>query len=147
MYGFLQEELPASSAQADQNARWIQAMEAKYQISIPQSLKAYYLQHNGQKIHVCVFHAGTSEYEVSKIIPIGGDGLTFEKIIDNDREDGFIDQNFYPLASNRGGDIYYWDINSEKIYLIYADDIEHPVYICQSISGFFELLSKSIRET
>ena len=145
MYSFLAETGTSAPEVTSRNAALVKATEAKYNISFPEELKEYYTQYDGRKIKLCVFQAKNNEYEVSKIIPLGGDGLTFGKIVDNDREDGFISPCFYPLAANRGGDVYYWDTDSQSVFLIYADDVERPRNICQSVSAFFELLSRCFR--
>ena len=67
-------------------------------------------------------------------------------MVSNDRQDGFVDINMLPLAMNGGGDTYYWDRNNENVYLYYDDDIENPIFICENIESFFELLSQSIDE-
>ena len=145
MYPFLTDAQASSPDEIAKNAARIKSLESKYDISFPDELKTYYTHYDGKKIKLCTFQVGNAEYEVSKIVPVGGDGLTFEKIVDNDREDGFISCEFYPLASNRGGDLYYWELGSKNIFLIYGDDVEHPHYICQNISDFFELLSNCFR--
>ncbi len=31
----------------------------------------------------------------------------------------------------------------KKIYLFYCDDIENPIYICESIEEMFDIMAKS----
>ena len=146
MYQFIQNTANVSSDALLHNISLIISMEQKYGISFPDVLRDYYIHYNCYKISLCVFRINNNEYEVAKIIPLDGDTLTFEKIVDNDRADGFISSNFYPLASNRGGDLYYWDCNTQNLFLVYADDVEHPISICHSITEFFKLMSDSASE-
>ena len=68
---------------------------------------------------------------------------SFEKIVKNDREDGIIDKHLYPLARNEGGDYFYWDVRDENVYMIYCDDVENPVWVCDSIKAFFDLMENN----
>jgi len=118
----------------------IEQLESKYGIHFPKLLKQYYESFDGCKMNVCVFHVDGYECEVSRMIPICGHDITFEHIADNNRSDGFLNPNYFPLAANRGGDYYYWDSASGKIYLVLSDDIENPFEICDSIDAFFAIL-------
>lgn len=140
MYHFLKDKADVSAEIEVQNRSAIQRVERKYGIKFPMDLREYYSKYDGARINLCMIDKGDMKYEVSRIIPLSGEGLTFEKIVDNDREDGFIDADFYPLASNRGGDLYYWSAGDQSVYLLYGDDIEHPIQICQDVSTFFESL-------
>ena len=139
MFDFLAD--PASKADKLQVEKEIQRITAKYEVTFPQDLYNYALAYDGAKINLCIFKVNGYTCEVSKIVPICGDGLTFEKIVNNDRADGFISERFYPLAADRGGDIYYWDAWSGAIYLVLTDDIENPFKVCNSVREFFELLT------
>lgn len=140
MYPFLESAVEISVEAKGQNRIELEQIERKYQIVFPDVLRNYQIDHNGARIKLCIISKGETQYEVSRIIPLSGEGLTFEKIVDNDREDGFVSTDLYPLASNRGGDLYYWSIKDNGVYLLYADDIEHPITICQDVSTFFEFL-------
>ena len=120
-------------------------LEKKYKIVFPDVLKNLYAKSEGGKIKLCVFKIDGFDYEVSSIISVVPEGFYFEKIADSDRDDGFLPVSFYPFASNRGGDIYYWDSETKKVYLSLADDIENPILISDSIEEFIILLEKSIR--
>lgn len=115
--------------------------EKKYGIIIPDALKDYYIGNNDSKIQLCHFTVDGYKCEVSKIIPIVSSGLSVEKIVENNRVDGFINENLYPLAINRGGDTYYWDSRTENVYLLLSDDIENPFKICNSINEFWDILN------
>ena len=121
----------------------ITRIEKKYSIVFPLMLKNFYLGYDGNKINLCKLNIDGYPCEVAKIIPINASGLTFEKIVDNDRADGFIDKDFYPIASNRGGDFYYWSTKTGKVYLVLADDIENPFVVSSSIEAFWGLLDSN----
>lgn len=118
----------------------ISRVEKKYSIEFPSTLKNFYLDYDGNKINLCKLNIGGYSCEVSKIIPINANGLTFEKIVDSDRADGFVEKDFYPLAGNRGGDFYYWSSKTGKVYLVLADDIENPFVVSSNVEAFFALL-------
>ena len=103
MYRFLKDMANIPSDFILHNISLIKSMEQKYDISFPDVLREYYINYNGFQISLCIFHVNNNEYEISKIIPLDGDTLTFEKIVDNDREDGFICSNYYGLGSKRAG--------------------------------------------
>lgn len=138
MFSFVQE--PAVKAERETVDTEIRKLENKYKIKFPEVLRKYYLGFDGARIKLQRLEIRGYSCEVSGIVPICGDGLSFEKIVENDRTDGFISEDFYPLATDRGGDIYYWDAKSEHVYLMLADDIENPFLASNSVADFFELL-------
>lgn len=144
MYRFLEPLQSGESSTDTGTAEQLVHLEKKYQMKFPQPLKDYYLNYDGQKIKLCIIQRGTLECEVAYMVPLSGDGLTFEKIVDNDRQDGFLNTNLYPLASDRGGNLYYWDAVSKAVFLLYGDDIEHPIFISKDIPSFFQLLDESL---
>lgn len=48
-------------------------------------LKEYYLQHNGDKIRLCIFTVDEEEFGVAKIVELKYGNCSFEKIVKNDR--------------------------------------------------------------
>jgi len=124
----------------------IKAIEDLYDFKFPQILFDFYLLHNVEDIKLCIFEIDGFEHGVNSMVPLKGGSLTFEAMVSNDRQDGFVDINMLPLAMNGGGDTYYWDRHNENVYLYYDDDIENPIFICENIESFFELLSQSIDE-
>lgn len=138
MFSFVQE--PAVKAERERVDTEIRNLENKYKIRFPEVLRKYCLEFDGARIKLQRLEIRGYSCEVSGIVPICGDGLSFEKIVENDRADGFISEDFYPLAADRGGDIYYWDAESEHVYLMLADDIENPFLVSDSVSDFFGLL-------
>lgn len=140
MFNFLKDNQKQSHTTIGDIAR----IEGKYSITVPTVLKTFYLDYDGNKINLCKFDIDGYTCEVAKIIPLNASGLTFEKIVDNDRIDGFISKDFYPIASNRGGDFYYWSAKTEKVYLVLADDIENPFLIASSVTAFFDILNEAV---
>ncbi len=48
------------------------------------------------------------------MLPLKFGNSCFEEVIKNDRQDDIIPSNMIPIANNRGGDYYYWDMSNEK---------------------------------
>ena len=136
MFNFLKDNTKHKHTTISDIAR----IEEKYSINFPSILRTFYLDYDGNKINLCKFNVDGYPCEVAKIIPLNANGLTFEKIVDNDRADGFIDKDFYPIASNRGGDFYYWSSKTGKVYLVLADDIDNPFVVSSNVETFFSLL-------
>ena len=120
----------------------ISEIEKLYKIQFPVILREYYLNHNGDKIKLCIFKVDEEEFGVAKIVPLKYGSCDFESIVRNDRHDEIIDSHLYPLARNEGGDYYYRDERNENVYMIYCDDIENPILICNTVKRFFELMEK-----
>ena len=119
-------------------------IEQKYNIVFPDTLKQLYSECESGKIKLSVFDVEGIECEVDSLISVVSKEFCFESITDSDKEDGFIPDTFYPLAINRGGDIYYWDSNNGNIYLVFSDDIENPFMISESIEEFIALIENNI---
>ncbi len=118
----------------------VEQLEKKYNIIFPDVLKEYYKKYDGEKIILSTFEKNGYECEVAKIVPIIAEKMDFEKITDNDRIDGFISEDLYPLARDRGGNYYYWSSKNEKVFLILVDDFENPFEVANSVKEFFDLL-------
>lgn len=121
----------------------IAEIEKTFSFQMPEILKEYYLANNGASIHRCIFSIDGYEVEVAKLVELKYGYLPLEKIIEMDRKDGFISPNMIPIARNSGGDYYYWDSKSGKVYLFLCDSIENPIWICQNVEEFFSLLQKN----
>ena len=121
----------------------IAEIEKTFSFQMPEILKEYYLANNGASIHRCIFSVDGYEVEVAKLVELKYGYLPLEKIIEMDRKDGFISPNMIPIARNTGGDYYYWDSKSGKVYLFLCDSIENPIWICQNVEEFFSLLQKN----
>lgn len=115
-------------------------IEREFGFRMPKVLLEYYKRYNGARIALCRFEVNGYDYEVSEILPLKYGGCCLEEIVRNDREDGIIPHELIPLANNRGGDYYYWDMSTGKVYFIYCDDIENPIQISESIEAFLETM-------
>lgn len=135
MYQFLAEQ---SSAQDDEALnRRIEYLEEKYQIVFPDDLKDYYIHYNGVRIKLCKLTVDHYSCEVSRIIPIIAERMSFEYIVDRNREDGYISDRLFPLAMDRGGNLYYWNADGGSVVLVLTDDIENPFPVANSVQQFF----------
>ncbi len=139
MYRFIQEHYSDRLIKDDEIIR----IEKEFNVKFPTILREYYQYFNGAKIKLCQFEIDGYEYEISELVPLKYGYCCLERVKENDLQDGIIEENLFPIANNRGGDYYYWDKNTERIYLIYCDNIEEPIQICGSIQGLFELMSNS----
>ena len=126
MYGFVKEK----SENTHISSCEVLEIENKYNINFPTMLKEYYLQHNGDKIRLCIFTVDEEEFGVAKIVELKYGNCSFEKIVKNDREDGIIDEHLYPLARNEGGDYFYWDIPfiDQTIDICFCCVIRNPAH-------------------
>jgi len=138
MYNFLKNDQPLSVTSND-----VELVEVRFGIKFPQILKEYYLKYNGMGINLCKFKINGNEYEVAEIIALCAGEDSFEDIKMDELEDDFIPKEFMPLAYDRGGDYYYWNSETEFVYLVYPDCIENPILICHSIQAFFNLLENA----
>jgi hypothetical protein len=118
-------------------------IEQRFGFKMPEILREYYLMYNGASIYNCVFSIDGYEVEVAKLVELKYGVLPLEKIIEMDREDGFIPSNMIPVARNSGGDYYYWNDQSGQVYLYLSDCIEDPILICENLEEFFALLEKN----
>ena len=121
----------------------IAEIEKAFSFQMPEILKEWYLANNGASIHRCIFSVDGYEVEVAKLVELKYGYLPLEKIIAMDRKYGLILPNMIPIARNSGGDYYYWDSKSGKVYLFLCNSIENPIWICQNIEEFFSLLQKN----
>ena len=137
MYNFVK----GQEGKHDDSLKMISILEEKYHIKFPAELKDYYYKYDGEKINLVITESNGYECEIAKIVPIIADKMTFETIVENDRMDGFVPNNFYPIARDRGGNYYYWENETEKVYLLIVDDIEHPFMVADSINNFFVKLN------
>lgn len=118
-------------------------IEQRFGFKMPEILRDYYLMYNGASIYNCVFSIDGYEVEVAKLVELKYGVLPLEKIIEMDREDGFIPSNMIPVARDSGGDYYYWNDQSGQVYLYLSDCIEDPILICENLEEFFALLEKN----
>ena len=118
-------------------------IESRFGFKMPEILKDFYLMYNVSSIYPCVFSIDGYEVEVAKLVELKYGFLPLEKIIETDRTDGFIPFDMIPVASNSGGDYYYWNNQSGQVYLYLSDSIEDPIWICENAVEFFSLLERN----
>lgn len=128
------------SGEHNDSLKKIKFLEEKYSIVFPQILKDYYLKFDGEKIRLKVFSVNGYDCEVAKIVPIIAEKMNFEAITDDDRIEGLIPNSFYPIARDRGGNYYYWDSETYKVYLVLIDDYENPFEVAKSVDAFLDIL-------
>ena len=128
----------------------IAALEKEYQISIPTTLKDFYLKYNAAEISLCTFiqkELPNNTFEVHTIYPIKYSpfehGVILEEILRDDRMDGFIPSNLIPFAKDRGGNRYYCDEKTGNVFFIPCDDIDNPELVCENISNFMNNLKNT----
>ena len=139
--GFLINQAPLSDEETV--CATMERIETKYGIVFPSALRDFYRRHDGQKIALCKFQVNGYRCEVSDFVSLCTGRMTFEQIVDNDREDGYVSPTLFPLAMDRGGNLYYWQKDTENIFLLLSDDIENPFPVTHSIPAFFDLLDKA----
>lgn len=139
MYNFIREKRDGYKI----NENDIRIIEDTYNIKFPSILKKYYIEHNGDLINLCEFNIDNYVYEVFEIVQLKIGECCFEYIVEEDKKEQIISEDMFPIANNQGGDYYYWDKNSENVYLYYGDDIENPIFICNDINEFFNILNNS----
>ena len=120
----------------------INQVEKHFNIVFPKILRQFYLEHNGDSVELCKFRTDDFEHEIFEILPLKYGDCTVEDVMENDREDEIIPCTMIPIANDRGGDYYYWDLETENVYLYYCDDIENPIYICDSIKSLFDIMNR-----
>ncbi len=123
----------------------IKDLEKAFSIRFPDELSAFYKECEGEKVHLCALDIDGYKCEVAEFVPLTGKGLTFEKIVQNDRTDGFLSASLYPIARDRGGNYYYWDSNTEEVFLLLNDDYDNPFKVANNISDFFSKLDGCIK--
>jgi len=121
----------------------ISRIEKEYGIVFSKALKDFYLLYGNKPISPVPFYVDGYEFSISKVVPIIAEGLTFEKIVKNDRIDGFIPTSYYPIAQDRGGNVVYWDAETGKVYYLLSDDIENHCLVSNSVDEFMETVISS----
>lgn len=131
------EFLKGREKNCEESIKKIRELEKKFSISFPNELVEFYSMYDGEKFELRKIDVKGYECEVAKIVPIIADKMFFESIVENDRADGFIPNDYYPLARDRGGNIYYWKAATYEVFLVFCDDYENPYKIADSVKDFF----------
>ena len=93
MYGFVKEK----SENTHISSCEVLEIENKYNINFPTMLKEYYLQHNGDKIRLCIFTVDEEEFGVAKIVELKYGNCSFEKIVKN----VYSNEDLYTFSAGR----------------------------------------------
>ena len=134
--------LKGKEKNCEESVKKIREMEQKYNVSFPNELIDFYKMYDGEKIELKKFDVDGFECEVAKIVPIIAEKMSFESIVENDRKDGFIPDDYYPLARDRGGNFYYWKAKTYEVFLVFCDDYENPYKVAVSVRDFFSKLNE-----
>ena len=135
------EFLKGREKNCEESIKKIREIEKKYSVLFPDELINFYSMYDGEKSELIRFGVDGFDCEVAKFVPIIADKMSFESIVDNDRADGFIPNDYYPLARDRGGNIYYWKAVTYEVFLVLCDDYENPYKITDSVKEFFSKLN------
>lgn len=120
----------------------IDLIEEKLNVKFPKILRDFYLQYNGAYIKECNFEMYDMEFIVLDLYALSYGTMSVEKVMDYDKENESIPNEYYPLAQD-DVNTYYWDRNNGKVYYYMIDNAEHPIEICDSVEKFFEILNDS----
>lgn len=141
MYTFIKQQHEECKIKPDD----IQSVEEKFNIKLPSELSEFYLQYNGAEIYLSQIEKDTLVFQVDAFYPIKNSFSsklpTMDTLIEWDRMDGFINQSMIPFAKDQGGDSYYCDSVSGKIYIIRSDEIDDPIKIFDSFTEFLSELN------
>ena len=134
MYSFIKKPV---NKDAEISAK-ISEIEEKYSVTIPDVLKDLYFQIDDGYIRPCYFHVDGDLFGVQALVPILGEKMNFERLVDSNLEDGYYPDNYYPVAYDAGGAIYFWEDGTGKVY--FSSDPEYIYLISDSIEGFLDML-------
>lgn len=113
------------------NLEDITNIEQKYDVIFPKELVEFLIHQNGSEIYLSqIIGKDVVKYEISSLIPIKYGLMSMEKMMEWDRMDGFVKPSTIPIANDRGGNVYYLDVESGEILLYFGEDIENPKVIC-----------------
>lgn len=130
----------------------IALFEKENGVCLPYLLTYIYTHYVDRKMDVREFDLQDGfKMEVSKILPLAGEGYTVTTAYREERIDGFISSDNIPFAMDRGGNLYYWKSNyvdndlCGKCPVIYisADDCDNEVQIAEDVLDFFYKISNS----
>ena len=137
MYSFIE----SKDAKCQLNIDDILEIENKFNIKFPNILKEYYIKYNGSQIKECYFSINGNDYNVNEIISLKYGKYSFEKEYEQVIENRYISNIYIPFAKDISNQSYYFNLKDNKIYYISIDDIINPIFICDSIDEFFEILN------
>lgn len=138
-FGFV---LDLNKENSDITVEYINEFQNKYNVILPEILKDYYLKYNKNDIKKCNFYLYGEKYNfcLDFIIPLRDANVNVEKILEMNKNDKYL-QTIVPLAEDIGGDNYYWDKKTGKVFYLSMGNVENPIPICDSVEEFFKLLN------
>lgn len=140
MYKFIK-ETKKKFEKASEEA--IKRVENKYNIAFPEILRNYYLEYNIEYIRTIRFKAGidgNKEFSVHGI----NEFKNVEQHKDIEIKEGWTHKAFYPFAYDEGGNAYYWSSKDGKVYLLFSDDIENEIFVCDSVKELFKIMEDNV---
>ncbi len=139
MYSFLNPHSQPDPVTAQE----IADLENRCHLHLPQELKTFYENHNGQSIKPVVFSVDGQSFDVYSMLPLFTGTMPIEHILEIYQPANRFPATFFPIAVSFDGEDYFYDTQSDAVYLI---PIEHPSsrkLVCHSITQFFKLLSEN----
>ena len=121
----------------------IKRIENKYNIAFPEILRNYYLECNIEYIRTVRFKAGIDENKEFSVHGIN-EFKNVEQHKDIEIKEGWTHKDFYPFAYDEGGNAYYWSSKDGKVYLLFSDDIENEIFVCNSVKEMFEIMEDNV---
>lgn len=129
----------------------IDFLNSEFNIRIPQILRKYYIMHNGKYMHNVYINFEDKIRCLHYIIPLTNNNASFnvEDILNDEIHKSLVSDKLIPFGIDEGGAIFYWDKESYKVYICLDsymddnDDMEIPIYVCDSIECFFKYAQDS----
>ncbi len=124
-------------------AQEIAALEEHYHLHLPQELKTFYENHNGQGIKPVVFSVDGRSFDVYSMLPLLSGTMPIEHILEIYQSANRIPLTFFPLAVSFDGEDYFYDTQNDDVYLIPIEQPSNRQLVCHSITRFFQLLNEN----
>lgn len=134
----------------------IEKFQEKYGVILPDALREFYINHNGNYIHTVYIPADNDRFEgemigVHEILPLQAsdeDDCSVEYIKDKDLSEPWIDPKLVPFAIDECGDVWYWDMYDGKVCIVFDEDEDEngmliPWYVCSSVEEMFKLMNEA----
>ena len=137
-----------TNAAMNVSKEYIESLEAKWKIQFPEVLVDYYLHYNMSLTAECSFtlelaKGEDSEFILDCMIPLKYGTIPLEKEYEAVLDDEARSDDFIPLAYDMDGDLYYWHKKTYAVWYISHENVENPIFICDSVEKYFDLLNQS----
>lgn len=123
----------------------IHNIEKQYAIQFPEALVDFLVEYNGSEIFLSEIIRNGLSYEVASLIPIKHGRLPMEKVLEWDRQDAIVKEGLIPIASDRGGNVYYLDSQTGNIIFYNVEDIENPKLVSDSLEEFLSQMTVLVK--